>query len=42
MTIKNKVEEPKKESAEPAPAPNDDLVTYFFGKTLVQHVPQCL
>ncbi|XP_045772793.1 26S proteasome non-ATPase regulatory subunit 2 [Maniola jurtina] len=25
MTVKNKTEEPKKESAEPAPAPNDDL-----------------
>lgn len=28
MTLKNKPEEPKKEKAEPVPAPNDDLVRY--------------
>lgn len=26
MTVKNKAEENKKEKADPAPAPNDDLV----------------
>lgn len=28
MTLKNKPEEPKKEKAEPVPAPNDDLVRF--------------
>lgn len=28
MTLKNKPEEPKKEKAEPLPAPNDDLVRF--------------
>lgn len=27
MTVKNKTDEPKKEKAEPAVAPNDDLVS---------------
>lgn len=27
MTVKNKIEEPKKEKVEPAVAPNDDLVS---------------
>lgn len=30
MTLKNKPEEPKKEKAEPVPAPNDDLVRFSY------------
>lgn len=38
MTVKNKTEEPKKEKAEPAAAPNDDLVCIFSCKYQINPV----